>query len=355
MARTRGGTMGEAVRRRIDALLDAAERGESSLVPPGEEGPQGAPAPRARADAAAFRTSSSAEGPGDGSTPRSGRSGSCGGLPRAIRTWRFCEASAAVAYGLPVTWGLLTHVWVTAGRGSHDKSVPGVIRRCVSRSRGPALARRASRDVVLEDRLRLSRGVSSSRNALAVVESGVLRLSQASAHQAVDYLRSAHRGRRGVRGAMRVAALADARAESGGESIARWTMLEAGFEPPELQVCIEDPGERGSASTSSGCFRRGPSSSERWTAGKRPSVPSSWVAAARYECCRTSACASLTSRRFAPRSCDLATTWRAHPVLLGSCLTRSAFRGDRATLTDPPPFTIRRAELMQLGGWRVRW
>lgn len=29
--------MGEAVRRRIDALLDAAERGESSLVPPGEK------------------------------------------------------------------------------------------------------------------------------------------------------------------------------------------------------------------------------------------------------------------------------------------------------------------------------
>lgn len=322
--------MGEAVRRRIDALLDAAERGESSLVPSDEKGRK-----------ALLRRGLELVQPLAGQFVRRGTWRQLNPAERSLwlmrglaarhPDWRFCEASAAVAYGLPVTWGLLTHVWVAAGRGSHDKSVPGVIRRCVSDPEGPALAQglpvtsfwRTVFDCLV---------AFPPPDALAIADRA-LRLSQASARQVVDYLCSAHRGRRGVRGAVRVAALADARAESGGESIARWTMLEAGFEPPELQVWIEDPVEPGT------WFRvdflwllpDGSVIIGEMTAGRRPSVPSSWVAAARYECCRTSACASLTSRRFAPRSCDLATMWRATPPFSARCSTRSAFRGNRAT------------------------
>ena len=39
-------------------------------------------------------------------------------LARRHPTWRFCGASAAVAYELPVTWSLLTHVFVAAPPGA---------------------------------------------------------------------------------------------------------------------------------------------------------------------------------------------------------------------------------------------
>ncbi|MFZ2756017.1 MAG: hypothetical protein WAY93_04025, partial [Atopobiaceae bacterium] len=45
----------------------------------------------------------------------------------------------------------------------------------------------------------------------------------------------------GIRQARRVASLADGRAENGGESIARATMVELGFALPELQAEFRDP------------------------------------------------------------------------------------------------------------------
>ena len=46
-------------------------------------------------------------------------------------------------------------------------------------------------------------------------------------------------GRPGVRQARRVVELADERAESPGESIVRWYVLEAGLDPPELAVAVD--------------------------------------------------------------------------------------------------------------------
>lgn len=344
--------MGEAVRRRIDALLDAAERGESSLMPPGEKDRK-----------ALLRRGLELTQPLAGQFVRRGtwrRLNPAGrslwlmrGLAARHPDWRFCEASAAVAYGLPVTWGLLTHVWVTAGRGSHDKSVPGVIRRCVSDPEGPALAQglpvtsfwRTVFDCLV---------AFPPPDALAVVDRA-LRLSQASAHQVVDYLRSAHRGRRGVRGAMRVAALADARAESGGESIARWTMLEAGFEPPELQVWIEDPVEPGTWFRvdflwllSDGSTIIGEMDGRQKT--ERPELMGgrSAVRVLQDERLRESHLSALR-----PAVVRFGYDVARDPVLLGSLLDSFGVPRRSGDPTDPPPFTTRRAELMQLGGWRV--
>lgn len=155
-------------------------------------------------------------------------------------TWRFCGASAAVAYGLPVTWGLLTHVFVFAPSGARKKGVSGVWRRSISDD-----------DVTVVNGLRLTPlwrtvfdclATMPPADALAVADRAA-RLSGSSARQVCEYVRTAHRGRRGVRQALRTAALVDGRAESGGESIARHTMHELGFVEPELQVWIKDPVE----------------------------------------------------------------------------------------------------------------
>ena len=81
-------------------------------------------------------------------------------------------------------------------------------------------------------------------DALAIADAA-LRAGGMSPRGLVEFLRAEFRGHRGVRRAARVATLADARAESGGESIARATMCALGFALPELQVWIEDPVEPG--------------------------------------------------------------------------------------------------------------
>ena len=56
-----------------------------------------------------------------------------------------------------------------------------------------------------------------------------------------EYIRSHEGSCRGVTQALKTHASADARAESGGESIARAVMIEQGFMLPDLQVWVPDP------------------------------------------------------------------------------------------------------------------
>ena len=163
-------------------------------------------------------------------------------LARTHPDWRFCGASAAVAYGLPVTWDLLSSVFVAAPPGTGDHSCPGIVRRHL-----------ADASAHLHDGLRLvpfwrtvfdCLSSFETPDGLAIADAA-LRASGVSARGLVTYLDEEFRGRRGVRRARATAALADARAESGGESVARATMRELGFAMPELQVWIEDPVEPG--------------------------------------------------------------------------------------------------------------
>ena len=164
------------------------------------------------------------------------------GLARRHDDWTFCGASAAVAYGLPVTWGMLTHVFVSVPQGTRGRSSPGIARRHLRDDGTTELEglRLTSLWRTVFDCLT----TFPAADALAIVDRAA-RLSGASARQIVEYLRTAHRGGRHVRRATEVAALADGRAESGGESIARHAMHELGFASPELQVWVEDPVEPG--------------------------------------------------------------------------------------------------------------
>ena len=164
------------------------------------------------------------------------------GLTRRHGDWTFCGASAAVAHGLPVTWELLTHVFVSVPQGTRGSSSSGVARRHLKDDEAFKLSelRITSLWRTVFDCL----ATFPAADALAIVDRAV-RLSGASARQVVEYLHTAHRGGRHLRRAVEVAALADGRAESGGESIARYVMHELGFTQPELQVWIEDPVEPG--------------------------------------------------------------------------------------------------------------
>ena len=157
-------------------------------------------------------------------------------------TWRFCEASAAVAYGLPVTWDLLSDVHVAAPSGASYRSCPGIVRHHFADN-----AVQIQGDLPLVPFWRTVFDCLASfelPDALAIADAA-LQMGRISAHELVSFLAEEYRGRRGVRKAIRAAVLADARAESGGESIARANMYQLGFAMPELQVWIEDPVEPG--------------------------------------------------------------------------------------------------------------
>lgn len=162
-------------------------------------------------------------------------------LARSLMTrhpnWRLCEASAAVAYDLPVTWSQLANIHVDVPPGASDKSGPGIVRHHLNE------ATQMHKGLPLVPFWRTVFDCMATfgfADALAIGDSAAQK-AQVSAKQICEFFRSEFRGRRGVRRALRAATLVDARAESGGESIARATMRQLGFARPELQVWIRDP------------------------------------------------------------------------------------------------------------------
>ena len=163
-------------------------------------------------------------------------------LAPAHPTWRFCGASAAVAYGLPVTWSLLSNVFVATPSGASYRSCPGIVRRHLSDD--AAQVRDGLPLVPFWRTVFDCLAALEAPDALAIADAA-LQASGMSPHGLTELLGKEFRGHRGVRRAIEVATLADARAESGGESIARAVMRQLGFALPELQVWIEDPVEPG--------------------------------------------------------------------------------------------------------------
>ena len=78
------------------------------------------------------------------------------------------------------------------------------------------------------------------RDALAIADSA-LRMSSSRPRHLLRHLRFARKATKGIKRAVEIARFADPLSESGGESIARATMLRLGFELPLLQVWMDDP------------------------------------------------------------------------------------------------------------------
>lgn len=156
-------------------------------------------------------------------------------------TVTFCHESAALAWGLPVSFADMDAVHVAVSKSSRTAS-SGVFRRHVVEDdeatvvqglRVTSLTRTAFDCMRTED----------FGQALAIADRAV-RLSGTKPSAFVSAFKRISHGHTGVRHAIKTMYYADARSESGGESIARATMIEQGFALPQLQVALPRPFER---------------------------------------------------------------------------------------------------------------
>ena len=162
-------------------------------------------------------------------------------IMRALATlhpdWVFCGPTAALAYGLSVSYSLLGLIHVATTSASHARDMRGIVRDVVERDE-PSVAggvRVTSIERTVFDCLRSL----SFREGLAVVDAA-LRMKLTSKEQLRRYMLSHHKNMRGREQALKTLRYADGRAESGGESIARAVMIEHGFVLPDLQHPIDD-------------------------------------------------------------------------------------------------------------------
>jgi hypothetical protein len=156
--------------------------------------------------------------------------------------WVFAEPTAALIHGLAVSNRYLGPLYVSADSSCHrrhDAQVCHIMiadKTCVTKDD----LQLTTPERTVGDCLRLMDFCSG----LAIADSALRRQSQTRAALAAKVgevcARSAGIGR--VRSLL---SLADGRAESGGESIARATMLELGLMLPDLQRWYEDPLEPG--------------------------------------------------------------------------------------------------------------
>ncbi len=163
-------------------------------------------------------------------------------LSRFHGDWWYTGVSAAIAYGLSVSYSAIGKIEVASPHGAKTYNKGTVISRHIDidaevgsiASGLPVLPiNRVLLDCARELRF---------RDAVAIVDSA-LRLGLTTKDELVAYF-EAKKGYRYIRRAREVAAFADPRAESGGESIARAAMWELGFSAPDLQVQFIDPVDR---------------------------------------------------------------------------------------------------------------
>ena len=154
--------------------------------------------------------------------------------------WTFCSFSAACLLGLEVSWRHLNVVHVcsstkpSARPGSHIQrhqiEPAGAIRRAGISVTPPI---QTVTDCLLQ---------TGFADGMPIADSAILKLGLAREQlmEAVEQRATARNGR-AIRTALTTLRYADARAESGGESVARAVMIETGFAPDWLQYELTDP------------------------------------------------------------------------------------------------------------------
>lgn len=236
--------MGRSVSERIAALLDEAEASGSCLTP------------FRRADALALERRLGTSDPLVGGlvSPRRGlyvraahwsalKPGArelhvIRGLARAHPEWAFCGTSAALAWGLPVSWHCLRQTQVVCGPRAGRRLGRSIARHELEESELVVVG--SLRVTSLERTVLDCLSTMPFADGLAVADAA-LRLRQISCDELRSRLERSFSGHRGIVRARAACAWADPRAESGGESIARALMIERGVALPALQVELADP------------------------------------------------------------------------------------------------------------------
>ena len=153
-------------------------------------------------------------------------------------SWVFCDFSAALVYGLSVSYPLVgaTHVVTTRGARVHDSR--GIVRHVVSDTTCVDIdgIKVTSLERTTFDCLRHT----DFRYGLAIADSALRKgdIPQEELLAAFEDMSGRFPRKQEALATMK---LADRRAESGGESVARAVMIERGFRLPELQHVVSDP------------------------------------------------------------------------------------------------------------------
>lgn len=152
--------------------------------------------------------------------------------------WTYCQASAALVHGLYVSWPRLEriHLAQTPEQRGHSTA-------SIQRHRIADVERQVIGNIPVTPLLQTAADclrAFGEEDGLAIADSVARRLGL-SAEKLADRVYPLVRGRTGGARARAVTALADARSESGGESIARMVMIKNGFLVPELQREIPNP------------------------------------------------------------------------------------------------------------------
>lgn len=166
------------------------------------------------------------------------------GLQELHPGWVFCGPTAAVAYGVDVSWSLQDRVHVATTRSGYRSGGRLVERHATLPDGDPEGGvevagglRVTPPDRTVYDCLRqtdFARGLGIADSAF--------RLGVTSPGDVAGLADSARRDPHGRAQVLGILAWVDPRSENGGESIARARMLQLGYARPELQVEVPRPG-----------------------------------------------------------------------------------------------------------------
>ena len=152
--------------------------------------------------------------------------------------WTFCRESAAVAFGLPVSYREMDVVHVATTRGNRNANSKDVRWHVVDDDEFSVV--RGFRVTPLTRTVFDCMRATGFPQALAIAD-GALRVSGMSSSSFACHFERTGGNCTGKAHAIRTMRYADARSESGGESIARAVMIREGFALPELQVALPQP------------------------------------------------------------------------------------------------------------------
>lgn len=161
------------------------------------------------------------------------------GAYEAHPSWTFCLYSAALAHGLSVSYRLVSQVYVRSSRRSPTRGNE-YVRRCYTRARADEVTMARGLPVTSLMQTLLDCLIAGPLpDALAITDSA-LRLYGISKEDLTAFMLVQGKRRPGLRRALEVAALADARAESGGESICAASLLQKGscYQPTCKLSCL---------------------------------------------------------------------------------------------------------------------
>lgn len=187
------------------------------------------------------------------------------GITSLRPNWTFCHATAAHLHGLRVSYPLLEKLYISNVFGAHGRLTTPAPGRLATPAPGrpipPAPAESAPSQPVITSRyvrnlervfvggawvtsLRITAldvlRTQEPREGLIVADAAAMALGL-SASGLVSELRAVGKGLPGIGRALRVAAYADRRAESGAESSARAMMIRLRYVLPQLQVWVNNP------------------------------------------------------------------------------------------------------------------